>query len=82
MVALSGCSKTIPGSVMALARLDVPAVMLYGGLSHPGASKVTTSRSTTDDCVSRAGVGSDQRARLLLARSEHPPGPPPEASVP
>ena len=31
VIALSGCDKTIPGTVMALARLDVPSVMLYGG---------------------------------------------------
>jgi dihydroxy-acid dehydratase len=36
LVALSGCDKTIPGCVMALARLDVPAVMLYGGTIAPG----------------------------------------------
>jgi len=36
VVALSGCDKTIPGSVMALARLDVPALMLYGGSIQPG----------------------------------------------
>jgi dihydroxy-acid dehydratase len=36
VVALSGCDKTIPGAVMALARLDVPAVMLYGGSIAPG----------------------------------------------
>jgi dihydroxy-acid dehydratase len=36
VVALSGCDKTIPGTVMALARLDVPAVMLYGGSIAPG----------------------------------------------
>jgi len=36
VVALSGCDKTIPGTVMALARLDVPAVMLYGGSIYPG----------------------------------------------
>jgi len=36
IVALSGCDKTIPGTVMALARLDVPAVMLYGGSIAPG----------------------------------------------
>ena len=36
MIALSGCDKTIPGTVMALARLDVPAVMLYGGSIPPG----------------------------------------------
>src|SRR6201991_4171018 len=36
LVALSGCDKTIPGTVMALARLDLPAVMLYGGSIPPG----------------------------------------------
>jgi dihydroxy-acid dehydratase len=36
VVALSGCDKTIPGTVMALARLDLPGVMLYGGSIPPG----------------------------------------------
>jgi dihydroxy-acid dehydratase len=36
IVALSGCDKTIPGCVMALARLDIPGVMLYGGSIAPG----------------------------------------------
>lgn len=36
VVALSGCDKTIPGTVMALARLDRPSVMLYGGTILPG----------------------------------------------
>src|ERR671910_2427405 len=36
LVLLSGCDKTIPGCVMAMARLDVPAVMLYGGSILPG----------------------------------------------
>jgi dihydroxy-acid dehydratase len=36
VIALSGCDKTIPGTVMALARLDVPGVMLYGGSIPPG----------------------------------------------
>src|SRR5215216_3959286 len=36
IVALSGCDKTIPATVMALARLDVPGVMLYGGSIAPG----------------------------------------------
>src|ERR671934_422381 len=31
MVALVGCDKTIPGAAMALRRLDVPGVVLYGG---------------------------------------------------
>jgi dihydroxy-acid dehydratase len=36
VVALSGCDKTIPGCVMALARLNVPSLMLYGGSIAPG----------------------------------------------
>jgi dihydroxy-acid dehydratase len=36
VVALSGCDKTIPGTVMGLARLDKPSVMLYGGSIQPG----------------------------------------------
>ena len=36
IVALSACDKTIPGCVMALARLDIPSVMLYGGSIAPG----------------------------------------------
>ena len=36
VVALSGCDKTIPGTVMALARLDRPGLMLYGGSIQPG----------------------------------------------
>jgi dihydroxy-acid dehydratase len=36
IVAISGCDKTIPGTVMALARLDIPALMLYGGSIRPG----------------------------------------------
>src|ERR671936_2071885 len=36
LVAISGCDKTIPGTVMALARLDIPGLMLYGGSIKPG----------------------------------------------
>ena len=36
VVALCACDKTIPGCVMALARLDVPSLMLYGGSIAPG----------------------------------------------
>ncbi len=36
IIALSGCDKTIPAMVMALARLNLPALMLYGGSIMPG----------------------------------------------
>ena len=36
VVAICGCDKTIPGTVMALARLNVPSLSLYGGSIMPG----------------------------------------------
>src|SRR5256712_6856253 len=36
LVCISGCDKTIPGTVMALARLDIPGLMVYGGSIMPG----------------------------------------------
>ena len=36
IVALCACDKTIPGCAMALARLDIPSVLLYGGSIAPG----------------------------------------------
>ena len=36
VVVLVGCDKTIPGGVMALARLNVPGLVLYGGSIAPG----------------------------------------------
>ncbi len=36
LVCLSGCDKTNPGVMMALARLDIPGLVLYGGSIAPG----------------------------------------------
>jgi dihydroxy-acid dehydratase len=36
VIAISGCDKTIPATVMALCRLNVPSLMLYGGSIYPG----------------------------------------------
>ena len=36
VIAISGCDNTIPGCVMALARLNLPSLMLYGGSIMPG----------------------------------------------
>ena len=36
LVVLVGCDKTIPGAAMALARLDIPGLILYGGSIAPG----------------------------------------------
>ena len=39
VIALVGCDKTIPGGAMALARVNVPGVVLYGGSIAPGHSQ-------------------------------------------
>jgi dihydroxy-acid dehydratase len=39
VVALGGCDKNMPGCMMALARLDRPAVFVYGGTIRPGTDK-------------------------------------------
>jgi dihydroxy-acid dehydratase len=36
VVALVACDKTIPGAAMAMARLDLPGCLLYGGAIQPG----------------------------------------------
>ena len=39
VVAFGGCDKNMPGCLMALARLDRPAVFVYGGTIRPGAER-------------------------------------------
>ena len=36
LVGLAGCDKTLPGMMMAMLRLDIPSVFLYGGSIMPG----------------------------------------------
>ena len=36
LVAFAGCDKTLPGMMMALVRLDLPGVFVYGGAALPG----------------------------------------------
>jgi dihydroxy-acid dehydratase len=39
LVAVVGCDKNMPGSVIAMGRLNRPAIMLYGGTIHSGEYK-------------------------------------------
>jgi dihydroxy-acid dehydratase len=47
MVCLVGCDKTIPGAAMALARLDLPGLVLYNGTIYPGTYKGSTADIVT-----------------------------------
>jgi dihydroxy-acid dehydratase len=41
LVCIVGCDKTVPAALMALARIDKPAVVLYSGPMRPGANGAT-----------------------------------------
>ena len=36
VVAVGGCDKNMPGSVMAMARMNVPGIFVYAGTIKPG----------------------------------------------
>jgi dihydroxy-acid dehydratase len=48
VIALSSCDKTIPGTIMALIRLNVPSLMLYGGTIAPGKRSVQKDGETIE----------------------------------
>jgi dihydroxy-acid dehydratase len=63
MVVLVGCDKTIPAAAMALIRLDVPGLILYGGSIQPGHFK---GRDVTIQDVFEA-VGANAAGRMTDA---------------
>jgi len=60
VVALCGCDKTIPGMIMAVARLNLPSVILYGGSIMPGTHR---GKSVTVQDVFEA-VGAHARGHM------------------
>ncbi len=62
LVVISGCDKTIPGAVMALLRLDLPGLMLYGGSIAPGSFR---GRAVTIQDVYEA-IGACVAGRMAL----------------
>jgi len=54
IVCLSGCDKTNPGVMMALARLDIPGLALYGGSINPG--KLGEKSLTVQDVFEAVGA--------------------------
>jgi dihydroxy-acid dehydratase len=68
LVVLVGCDKTIPGAVMALARLDVPGLVLYGGSIAPGrfmGRSVTVQEVFEAVGANAAGIMSDADFKTL-----------------
>jgi dihydroxy-acid dehydratase len=54
LVCIAGCDKNMPGAIMALARLDIPGLMLYGGSIAPGKMHVAADGKTPDPTSTNA----------------------------
>ena len=61
-VTIAGCDKSLPGSIMALARLNLPGIFVYGGTTLPGTLE---GRDLTIQDVFEA-VGSYDAGKLTL----------------
>ncbi len=65
LVAIAGCDKNLPGTVMALCRLDIPSLMLYGGSIAPG--HVTNAEGKQIDITIQnvfEGIGAHARGQI------------------
>lgn len=75
VVALSGCDKTIPGTVMGLARLNLPSVALYGGSIMPGRHKeVDVTIQDVFEAVGACAAGRITESELRVLESKACPG--------
>ena len=75
VVVLCGCDKTIPAAAMALARLDLPGLMLYGGSILPGChnNRATTIQDVFE-AVGAHAAGKIDDAELKAIESTACPG--------
>ncbi len=71
VVALVGCDKTIPAGAMAIARLDVPGMVIYGGSIMPGKHKgIPITIQDVFEAVGAHAAGTIDDNELLEIESE------------
>ena len=75
LVAIGGCDKNMPGAMIAIARLDIPAIFVYGGTIKPGhhAGRDLTVVSVFE-AVGAAGAGRMPQDELLEIERRACPG--------
>ena len=75
LVAIGGCDKNMPGAMIAIARLDIPAVFVYGGTIKPGrhAGQDLTVVSVFE-AVGATGAGRMEPSELLEIERRACPG--------
>lgn len=72
-VAVGGCDKNMPGCAMAIARLDRPAVFVYGGTIQPGAERRDV--ISVFEAVGGHSAGNVTDAELIAVEETAIPGP-------
>jgi dihydroxy-acid dehydratase len=75
LLAIGGCDKNMPGALIAIARLDIPAVFVYGGTIKPGhfGGRDLTVVSVFE-AVGAAGAGRMPQSELLEIERRACPG--------
>ena len=73
VVAIGGCDKNMPGCMLALARLDRPAVFVYGGTIRPGANN--TDIVSVFEAVGARAQGTVSEQQLKFVERTAIPGP-------
>ncbi|HWC75287.1 MAG TPA: dihydroxy-acid dehydratase, partial [Gemmatimonadales bacterium] len=75
LLAIGGCDKNMPGALIAIARLDIPAIFVYGGTIKPGhfGGRDLTVVSVFE-AVGAAGAGRMPQSELLEIERRACPG--------
>ena len=66
LVCIAGCDKNMPAAIMALARLDIPGLMLYGGSILPGHLHIGPDGKPVEAPVSSRPDQSDAKGRASI----------------
>jgi dihydroxy-acid dehydratase len=75
VVVLVGCDKTIPAGAMALARLDIPGLVIYGGSIMPGTHKgIPITIQDVFEAVGAHAAGKIDEAELIEVEKDACPG--------
>ncbi len=75
VVALVGCDKTIPAGAMALARLDIPGMVIYGGSIMPGEHNgIPITIQDVFEAVGAHAAGKIDEAELIEVEKDACPG--------
>jgi len=76
LIAIPGCDKNMPGTVMAMGRLNRPSIMVYGGSIRAGCAKIRGTEEALDIVSafqsygqSLAGAITEEERKTIVAKS-------------